>query len=196
MKLLTYFLTATFSLSLLACGEATLQDGQGMNNPEASELSSEEATQGWDAMNAVLNAGTRTDGQALSGFDFDHSFSHACPDGGTADFSGTVSAEWAIGAAGADFAYTVGFSNCSAYGINMDGSMEYSRSASVQDTTLETSFSWSGEVSWSGLIDGDCSIDVTGSTSASLVDWSFEAEAETSGSVCGYDATDEISIDF
>ena len=196
VKLLTYSLTAIFSLSLIACAESTLEDGFDYTTGESSNLSTEEVTQGWDAMNAVLNAGTRSEGQALAGFDFDHSFSHACPDGGTADFSGTVSAEWAIGAAGADFTYTVGFSNCSAYGVSIDGSMDYSRSASVQDTTLETSFEWSGDVSWSGLVSGDCAVDVTGSTSASLVDWNFEAESETSGTVCGYDASNEISIDF
>ena len=178
----------------MACGDASLQDAGNIDN--RADLSTEEVSQGWDAMNAVLQDGTRSQGQALAGFDFDHSFSHACPDGGTADFSGTVSAEWAIGAAGADFAYTVGFSECTAYGVSIDGSMEYSRSASVQDTSLETSFEWSGDVSWSGLVEGDCSVDVSGSTSASLVDWNFEAESETSGSVCGYDAENEISIDF
>jgi len=196
LKLLTYFLATVFSFSLMACGESALQNGQDSTLYTHSELTAEEVTQGWDAMNAVLNAGTQTDGQALAGFDFDHSFSHACPDGGSADFSGTVSAEWAIGAAGADFAYTVGFSNCSAYGVTMDGSMDYSRSASVQNTSLETSFEWNGDISWSGLVTGDCAIDVTGSTTASLVSWSFEAEAETSGSVCGYDAANDISIDF
>ena len=65
----------------MACGESTLQNGQDSTLQAHSELSADEVTQGWDAMNAVLNAGTRTDGQALAGFDFDHSFSHACPDG-------------------------------------------------------------------------------------------------------------------
>ena len=101
--------------------------------------------------------GTQSDGQALSSFDFDHSFSHSCADGGTADFSGTVSADWAIGAAGANFAYTVDFTDCSAYGVDIDGAVEYSRSASAGMTTLETSFVWNGDVSWSGLVEGDCS---------------------------------------
>jgi len=190
---------AIFSLSLTACGSSTLESSENSatnNDGQQSSLTTQEASQGWDAMNAILNQGTRSDGQALSGFEFDHSFSQECPGGGSADFSGEVSATWAIGAAGADFAYTVEFNACSAYGIDINGAMDYSRSASVQNTTLETSFTWNGDVTWSGLVTGDCSIDVTGSTTASLVDWNFEAESETNGTVCGYDASQEISVEF
>ena len=92
--------------------------------------------------------------------------------------------------------YTVAFDNCSAYGIQIDGSMDYARSAEVQMTALETSFEWNGEVTWSGDIAGSCVIDVTGSTTASLTDWEFEAESSTNGTICGYDASHEIAVEF
>lgn len=199
MKTFSSLLVLSLSLSLLACGDAALQEGAQSavghaDNPQS--LSVEQAHQGFDAMNAILTRGTRVDGQALAGFDYDHSFSQECAGGGSADFSGSVSATWTTGSAGSDFAYTVTFNTCSAYGIEIDGAMDYSRSTAMADNTLETSFDWSGNVSWSGLVSGDCAVDMTGSTTASLVDWDFEATSQTSGTVCGYDASNEISIDF
>ena len=41
LKLLTYFLTAVFSFSLIACGESTLQDGHDASLEERSDLSKE-----------------------------------------------------------------------------------------------------------------------------------------------------------
>ena len=187
------------SFTLLACGDTALQNESdsgvdSLDNPQA--LTVEEAAQGFDAMNAILHQGTRMNGQALAGFDYDHSFSQECEGGGSADFSGSVAATWTTGSAGSDFAYTVSFSNCSAYGIEIDGSMEYARTTSMADNTLDTSFDWNGNVAWSGLVTGDCAVDMTGSTTASLVDWEFEATSETAGTVCGYDASNEMSLEF
>lgn len=199
MKTFSSLLVLSMSLFLLACGDATLEDSSenalgGAENPQS--LSAEHASEGFDAMNAILKQGTRLGGQALADFDLERSFSHECAGGGSAVFSGSVSATWTTGSAGADFAYTVAFTNCSAQGIEIDGTMDYSRSTSMADNTLETSFEWSGSVSWSGLVTGDCVVDVAGSTTASLVDWDFDATSERTGTVCGYDASGEMTIDL
>jgi hypothetical protein len=187
------------TVSLIACGDTSLENGDSagaMNTDNPQGLTADEASQGFEAVNAMLNRGTRMNGQALAGFDYDRSFSRDCEGGGTADFSGSVAATWETGSAGADFSYTVNFENCSAYGIEIDGEMDYSRTTAMADSTLETSFAWTGDLSWSGLVTGDCTIDLSGSTTASLVDWDFEATSQTDGTVCGYDATNEVSLDF
>lgn len=204
MKTTHSFMIILLSFTLFACGEATLESTRTANSQNGdaahvsldAQLAPEEAATGWQAMNAILDIGTQSHGQALSGVNFEHSFTHECVGGGSADFTGEVSANWAIGSAGADFIYTVQFNACSALGVSTDGTMNYSRGAEVQDMSLETNFEWNGAVTWSGNVSGECAIDVSGFTTVSLAGWNLDAQSETTGTICGFDASSEIGIEL
>ena len=178
-----YCLVFVTALSLTACGDTP--------QPENRNASSD-IEQGWQATQAILDDATSVDGQALMAVDIPISFGYTCPGGGTAQFEGQAAANIIYGEADANFSYDVTFDGCSAHGVVIDGSLAYAKSAELRAGIMETSLSWVGELTWSGAVEENCTIDVTGAASVSMSTQGFSYESSMDGSICGADASSDI----
>ena len=124
------------------------------------------------------------------------SFGYSCPGGGNAQFEGQAAANIIYGEADANFSYDVSFDNCSAHGVVIDGSLAYAKTAELRAGLMETTLTWNGDLVWSGEVNEECTIDVTGSSSVSMSTQGFSYDSTLDGSVCGADASTELSWSF
>lgn len=124
-----------------------------------------------------------------------------CPDGGKMKLDGAVSlASEVDGLEGWDaslaleFDLGVEFRRCKIDGVKLGGDLDYSLSIAADSTTGTASLEWSytGDVTFRGDIEGSCEIDM--SASASTSDAFSNLDVRTyAGSMCGFDA-EEVSL--
>lgn len=156
-----------------------------------SELDEEDSQRAWQSTNAVLGQGqTRSSVGGDSAGDVSLDFTISCDGGGSAAFSADLGGS----ATSSTFAYTVVFSNCASQGVIIDGDLNYTMTLGSLDTTFSTSFVYTGQLDYSGDIDGSCTIDMTGSSGLSLDANSFGATSTYSGSICGHDASETLAV--
>ena len=182
MSQLKALLTIACSISLFACGGSTVEES--------------EINKGWRATRAVLTSAGATSGQALTSSDASAELEHSCPGGGTATFVAATDMSSDDEGANANFSYSVTFAECVSHGVQIDGSLDYTGAATASAGSASYTFSYDGEVAWAGEANGDCVIDMTGSTSATVTGMSFSASLNYEGSVCGEDASAALSVSF
>ncbi len=125
--------------------------------------------------------GAQTDFAAEIDDGDDGDVSVSCPEGGTVRVSGTASQD------GLDFTMTL--EGCRSQGVVIDGELSLVGEA----TASGSRFQYIGELTFSGAVDMACAVDLSTKTSTSIDGMTVSAEAEVSGSICGYDASVAVS---
>lgn len=159
---------------LVGCSSNTLED--------------EEVPVAWEATSAEL---TRTATEApLVGFGADGTFALGCLDGGTIDGTGEFDAEANLEdlSAVASFAYELQLDGCAHDGVVVDGFLELegAAGASVTDLSAGAAFVWTGNLDYTGEVEGSCVIDVEAMAFAGV---GSGASASFEGSFCGDDVS-------
>lgn len=151
-------------------------------------LEAEEAAVAWQATSAELERSATT--APLVGVGADGTFGLDCLEGGTilAEGEFDASADLSDLSGVASFDYTLELAGCAHDGVVTDGVLAFTgfASASVLELTAETSFTWTGDLSYTGEVEGECEIDVT---AASFVGLATGASASFEGTVCGESVT-------
>ncbi len=145
-------------------------------------LSKDESARAWSSMNGSLAVGQAQAAQsasALSTAPGSVELSVPCVEGGSLSLSGTFDTT----ASPATFAFSVTFDQCKHGGIAANGNLDYA--LSVTDSPFSMLYTWSGNVDFSGDVDGSCAVDVTMSGSA--------GGFSSTGSICGHDVDQVIS---
>lgn len=126
-----------------------------------------------------------------------------CPGGGKMKLDGSVALTSEVGdleswsayaSAALEFDLDVKFRRCKIDGIKLGGELTYALDMSVDSTAGEASVAWSytGEVTFRGEIEGTCTIDMVASADSGDAFSNLEVRAY-SGTMCGLDA-DEVSL--
>lgn len=182
MKKLGYLvLGAALSTALVGCG---------------GELDEGEAQVAWEATNSVLTSGSARMSAAGGGEDGEGAgltlnFDFTCPEGGTANFTGALTGELGTGG----FNYTVGYQDCGADGVVINGDLAYDLTVVYDKGSAGTTMTFVGDLDYTGEVRGTCEIDMTGSTSTTWGGGAFTASVDYQGSICGHDATTTLSAD-
>lgn len=198
-----------FSLSVLpltiafACSSESTQ-------PIASQ---EEAVAGFQATQQALSQGMTgiNTNQVPSRLEFRNStfegsvavdFTAKCAQGGELSFKGELSV--GAGAAVDDFSnvqfvYDVVFSDCETAGdITINGDLSYSALAkalsSEEESEASYTLAYTGDLEFSGAVEGSCKIDVEAAFSASSSGSQNSASYKYSGTICGFDADASLSV--
>lgn len=150
-------------------------------------LSEADAAVAWDATSGSL--ARTTDPADSAAALLEGSFSFDCLDGGTLEAIGTWSAELDREAQLAEtgFEYEIDFFGCQRDGVTIDGTLDFLGGARLSWADgFEASYVWTGQLDYSGEVEGSCVIDVAAEADAS---WDG-ASAGIEGTVCG----NEISV--
>ena len=172
MSPLKALVVALGSISLTACGG----------------MSDEDIDRGWQATQAMLIAGTATQGQALTSVDAGTDFDLPCPGGGAASFEAQAEASEDAGRVEADFSYLVSFDACVVGQVQVDGSLAYASESSAEFAQASHTFVYLGDVEWSGAVEGSCPINMIGTAAAGASSLGLSASLEFDGNICGRDA--------
>lgn len=147
-------------------------------------LDPEQAAIAWQANSAELGRSATT--TPLVGIAADGSFSFDCLEGGTivGDGAFDATADLTDLSAVASFEYALELVGCARDGVVTDGTLDFTgfASASVAALSAESSFTWVGDLAYTGEVEGDCAIDVTAASSVDLADG---ASASFEGTLCG-----------
>jgi hypothetical protein len=175
MKNITRALLAVGLIGFAACGDDSLNE--------------EDSQQGFAAANAVLSQGGASAQSSAANGAVAIDFSFNCLEGGTANFVGSLDDTQTGTTTDATFTYVVTFNNCVSQGVTLGGDVTYKLDISASDTSSTLEYSYVGDLSFSGDINGDCSLDmysrITTSTGAS---GGGSANFEYRGNMCGNDA--------
>lgn len=118
-------------------------------------------------------------------------YDYACPGGGSAHYSGAVTASGDDLGGQATFAFATDFSGCKTlFDITIDGSIDYSSSVTGSAESATVTFSMDGSLDFAGKVDGSCDIEVDLQVSATP----GSASGSYSGSVCGHDASATLNV--
>ncbi len=170
----------------------------GCAGPVGSE---EDARTGWAQTNAALGAGASS-AQASNGAtapDEDPVFragnavsvnyEHSC-NSGSINYNGNYYFDASNVGSAVEFNYEAEFDKCSDGSLTIDGMLDYALTADTTDTTSNVTYTYKGDLVWSGSVDGSCEIDMTGSVSAG----GGSASVSYKGSICGYDAAATLNV--
>ena len=97
-----------------------------------------------------------------------------CPDGGSLAIRG----EGDVTSSDVSGAVSLEFDGCTADGVTIDGTLDYQGTVDANHVAATIS----GELTWSGAVQGDCAIDVSAEVTANGV----SSSAELHGDVCGH----------
>ena len=166
------------------------------------QLSKKDSKTAWAATNHSLTRGSSQAQTASAPADsLTTNFDYSCPGGGTATFAGTFDYATAdptgtgigLGSTAIDSDFAVTYDNCMSEDVTIDGTIDYVVSVDLTDTSSSTDFTWKGQLDYSGEVEGNCVIDMTGSSSTSLTGGSVGLDVSYEGSICGHDATKTLS---
>ncbi len=135
----------------------------------------ESASQGWRAASAALQSAS-ADFQAQVDAGNPEGIDVACPQGGRVMLEGEFEP--------AQFDFTVRFEGCASEGVVVDGELSYTGAS----TASRVEFEYVGELSFSGAVQMNCPIDMSGMTETSVEGMNVSAQAELRGSICGIEA--------
>jgi len=160
------------------------------------QLTEDESERAWNSTQQTLTSGeARVQGEGSGseeGSDSDLTVDYTCPEGGTARFEGSYTFENS-GNEGSDHAVletdlTVSFDACANNNITADGFINYTTRTETNDSGAEFVTDWTGDLDYSGEINGTCQIDMHGEMSAESGSESVSYQYDYSGTVCGHDA--------
>lgn len=148
----------------------------------------------WDATQKALSGGGSTPGALESSTSADYD----CPDGGSMKWDLNINTSYGdglgnidpTGTGSTDLDYTVTFKRCKADGVKISGSLTYIISAQTGGGAASTSWSYKGDLTYRGDVNGSCAIDMEGSASASTAG----ASVTYSGTICGNDAGETLNV--
>ena len=145
----------------------------------------DDAATGFRSVSLALSSAVAGIDPSMQGND-DLSVDGTCAGGGSVTLEGAyVSTE--------EFELNVSFSGCSSQGVVIDGEMTYAGSvevdASGESTSSRVEVSMTGNLEWSGEINGSCSIDMMMKIASMASQGMASAEVEASGSICGHSAS-------
>ena len=165
-------------LPLAACGGrlAPADARQGFTALSTSLIGASAGAQAsaYGASSSALTGGGSGNSTASSKIDFNAS----CLGGGSVHLAGTLN----TASSGPDtFDYSATFANCSNEGVVIDGSLTFKLVANVSQGAAAVTWNYNGDVTFSGKVNGDCPMALTGSDSGS----SAGVALNYSGTVCG-----------
>ena len=134
-----------------------------------SDLSQEDTALAMAAMTAGVNHAEVAASASASGGSV--TATATCTGGGSVSISG----DWTDDES---FSVDLVFAGCSEQGVTVSGDLHYQATSTTSG--LMVSMSMSGELSFSGQIEGDCEVDIDMAVS--------ETAVTISGSMCGHDA--------
>jgi len=116
-------------------------------------------------------------------------FSFNCLEGGTANFVGSLDDAQTGTSTDASFTYVVTFNDCVSQGITLGGEVTYNLDIMANDTSSTLEYSYVGDLSFSGDVSGDCSLDMYSKlTTSTDAGGGGSANFEYRGNMCGNDA--------
>ena len=163
--------------------------------------SQEDARAGWTRTNSVLESGNSAaqaggatapteDPVFRAGTPVSVNFEYGCPGAGTISYIGNYYID-TVGATNVEFNYEAEFKKCTdGNGLTIDGTIDYAMSVETSDTGSSVVYSYDGELTWDGDVQGSCEI----SMSASVTTTTTSASVSYSGSICGYDAAATLNV--
>lgn len=143
----------------------------------ACGMSDEDIRKAWGATNTALTGGQSQSAGGLTADQAGTTFEYACAGGGAATFSGEAVTE-------NEFSFHVVFAGCSAQEVTIDGSLDFATVTSSTSSSFSMTFDYTGSLTWSGDVEGECDIDMTGSLTASEAG----SGGSFTGTICGEDA--------
>ncbi len=157
--------------------------------------SEDDAAKGWVATQSALENGSNSVQTRAADTTVNIDASADCLNGGSAHFKGTlettVDLENPTAGNSTNFDYTTTFSGCTTQGVTIDGALDYQLMTSTSgDGSASVNYAYSGEVTWSGDVNGSCVIDMT----ASVETGPTSVSATYSGTVCGFDASATLNV--
>ncbi len=170
----------------------------GCAGPVGSE---EDARTGWAQTNAVLGTGASSAQSAgavapdedpvfRAGNAVSVNYDYDCTGSGSVNYNGNYYFDASNVGSNVEFNYEADFKKCSDGSLTIDGTLDYALTADTTDTTSNLTYSYVGDLVWSGSVDGSCEIDMTGSFSAG----GGAASISYKGSICGYDAAATLNV--
>ena len=158
------------------------------------EISEGDAAKGWEATNKVLSSGNSMASASGNGPEdsfagLDYSFDYTCPEGGSAEFTGKITLESIYG----EFDWDVAYNNCGSDGVIIDGTLDFSLDTRSTETEYSLTYTYTGELVYSGDVDGVCVIDMVGGTAVNTTETSISYDVAYKGSICGHDASEALS---
>jgi len=168
----------------------------------AADVGSEEdARAGWAPTNAALAAGASSAQSSAGAVAPDENpvlragnavsvnYDHSCSSG-SINYNGNYFFDASDIGSAVEFDYQADFDKCSDGSLTIDGSLDYALSAEASDAGSNLTYTYSGELVWSGSVEGSCAIDMTGVFSAT----STSAGVSYSGKICGFDAAVTLNV--
>ena len=156
-------------------------------------LDEEESSQAFAATQLVLTQGAASAGASSNGpadtLNINHAFN--CLEGGNATFAGNIETS----DENTSFKYSVDFDSCVSQGVTMNGTMDYDLSfEKTGEQSFKSVYSFSGNLDYSGKVDGSCEMELVATSSVSQSGGTFSYV----GNLCGNDAQSSLntSIDF
>ncbi len=175
MKNITRAFLAVSLIGFAACGD--------------DSLSEEDSQQGFAAANVVLSQGGASAQSSAANGAVAIDFSFNCLEGGTANFVGSLDDTQTGTTTDATFTYVVTFNDCVSQGVTLGGEVTYKLDIKANDTSSTLEYSYVGDLSFAGDINGDCSLDMYSKlTTSNDGAGGGTANFEYRGNMCGNDA--------
>lgn len=158
----------------------------------ANDLSREDA---WRASQVTMQSGQMS-GAAYAGatYSVNQSLDAPCPEGGSIAMDMAASVDGDLtGAGGANISVDVraNYSSCAMQNITIDGAAAILMNMATSQSGASVELSMSGDLWFTGEIEGSCSFNFTARASGSALG----GEVELSGDYCGYDL-DELQAEY
>lgn len=153
-------------------------------------LSEEDAQQGFNATNFVLQqGGAAAQSSAANGL-VAINFTYNCLEGGTALFVGNLDETDAADGSSSDvtFDYSVTFADCKSQGISITGDVDYNLNVAVTETTSVMEYAYVGNLVFTGDVAGDCDLDMYAKVNTTNDGQSANVGYEFRGNMCGNEA--------
>ena len=158
----------------------------------ANDMDEGDAKDGWRATSLALAS---ADAQIATEVDGEGNavLTATCPGGGSVRYDGSYGSSQ-------EFALEVSFDKCKAGGITTSGELSYAAKIDVSTGEGESSsrveLSYTGHLTWSGDVEGDCSLDATMVAESSVSNGNASASVEARGTMCGYSADAVIGVSY
>ncbi|HFE45721.1 MAG TPA: hypothetical protein ENJ18_09565 [Nannocystis exedens] len=172
----------------------------GCAGPVGSE---DDARSGWNQTDASLKQGGNSAQSAgapapsgenpvfraivASSVDYDYN----CKDSGVINYKGNYYVDTEnVGVADVDFDFQATFKGCTNGDLTIDGEIDYALEVESSDTANRVSYSYEGDLVWSGSVEGTCAVSMS-----ALVETGIDGiSVDYKGSLCGFDAAATLSV--
>ncbi len=117
-------------------------------------------------------------------------YDYSCSESGSINYNGNYYVNTDDVGATIEFDYQASFKDCSDGSLTVDGDVDYALAVENSDTGSRISYSYDGNLVWSGSVEGSCDVSMS-----ALVETSTEGVSiDYKGSICGYDAAATLNV--